>query len=84
MPEYRFAGPVPYDYPASRDAKGAPLGTVEPGATQDLDEAPDWWWVPAGDGGGGGSTEPAGPQPAPPAAIPQPTDEAGVTGSEEN
>ena len=47
MPLYRFAGPTPYYFPASRDARGAPLGDVNPGDVRDLDEPVGQWWVPA-------------------------------------
>ena len=98
MPEYRFCGEVPYDYPAIRDTASVPLGTVEPGDVRDLDEPPGPWWVLNGDGGSGGTGGPAGappPPPAgPPAGIPVPTaappagpaaqtDQAGQPGSEE-
>lgn len=83
MPRYRFAAPLAYQFPASRDARGIPLGTVEPGDVRDLDEPPGLWWVPAdaipaaegaaGGGSGDGpvpSPVPDGPQPAPPAVMP--------------
>ncbi len=44
MPEYLFAGPLAYHYPAIRDAKGILLGDVEPDDIRDLDEAPDRMW----------------------------------------
>lgn len=93
MPQYRFAGPTAYDFPASRDARGIPLGTVEPGDVRDLDEPPGPWWVPADSGEG--EARPAGaltastpsgipaPPAAPPASPATQTDPAGVTGSEE-
>ena len=86
MPLYRFAGPTPYYFPASRDARGAPLGDVNPGDVRDLDEPVGQWWVPA-DGtepapwvtdedraraamAAAAETPPDGPVPAPPAVIP--------------
>jgi hypothetical protein len=87
MPPYRFAGPGPYDFPASRDTRGIPLGTVEPGDVRDLDEPIGPWWVPASDGQGAepASSPPGIPAPAaaPPASPATQTSEAGVTGSEE-
>ena len=66
MPQYRFAGPTAYDFPASRDAKGIPLGTVEPGGVRDLDEVPGPYWVPAD-----GDVGPSSPSAAePPASTP--------------
>lgn len=47
MPPFRFCAPSAYDYPASRDTKGVPLGTVQPGDVRDLDEAIDRWWAPS-------------------------------------
>ena len=79
MPRYRFAGPGPYYFPASRDAHGAPLGDVNPGDERDLDEPVGQWWVPADDDAPAVEAEaapepepvqPDGPQPAPPAVIP--------------
>lgn len=92
MPQYRFAGPGPYYFPASRDTRGARLGTVEPGDVRDLDEPPGPWWVPAGGAESAPApvvaASPAPGIPAPPAARPASpatqTDTAGVTGSEEN
>ena len=88
MTEYRFAGQVPYDYPAIRDTAGRPLGTVEPGDVRDLDELPGPWWVlndPAA--AADPAAAPSGvPQPVSPAPVPLPasqTSEAGPAGSEE-
>jgi len=83
---YRFAGPGPYYFPASRDARGVPLGDVQPGDVRDLDEPPDGWWVladsqPVSDEDRAraamAAAQPAdeppapdGPTPAPPAVIP--------------
>jgi hypothetical protein len=56
---YRFAGPTPYYFPASRDSHGAPLGDVNPGDERDLDEPVGQWWVPVtppGDEGGKGDS----------------------------
>jgi hypothetical protein len=53
MPEFVFAGPYGTTYPETRDARGAHLGTVEPGDVRDLDAAPDQWWAPADEGQGG-------------------------------
>ena len=47
MPRYRFAGPGPYYFPASRDSRGVPLGDVNPGDERDLDDPVGPWWVPA-------------------------------------
>jgi hypothetical protein len=86
MPLYRFAGPGPYYFPASRDARGVPLGDVQPGDVRDLDEPVGQWWVPA-DGepppgpesdeeraraamAAAAETPPDGPVPAPPAIVP--------------
>ena len=83
MPDYRFAGSIPYDYPASRDTAGRPLGTVEPGAVRDLDEPPDIWWV-LNDAAAAAEPGPAGvPQPVSPAPVPLPASQAGPAGSEE-
>jgi hypothetical protein len=79
MSAFQFSGPIPYQYPDSRDTTGIHLGEVSPGDVRDLDEAPDRWWVPAGEGEGdgpgelagapAGSPAPDGPQPAPPAVV---------------
>ena len=80
MPLYKFAGPISYYFPASRDARGVPLGDVQPGDVRDLDEPVGQWWVPAGDSPAAEpepvpepASEPApvpdGPQPAPPAIV---------------
>ena len=85
MPLYRFAGPQPYYFPASRDSRGVPLGDVNPGDERDLDEPVGQWWVPA-DGqdeppvsdedraraamAAAAETPPDGPVPAPPAIVP--------------
>jgi hypothetical protein len=79
MPPFRFTGLIDYYYPGTRDTKGVLLGTVEPGAERDLDEAPDRWWIPA-DGGDvktgsddekPGTAPPQAPEPAStPAAAP--------------
>ena len=78
MPEYVLTGFMERYYPASRDAKGQPLGTVSPGDVRDLDEPPDMWWTPAvpvSDEDRAAMTAdeppaPDGPVPAPPAVIP--------------
>lgn len=82
MPDYRFTAPIPYDYPATRDAFGVHLGTVKPGDVVRLDEPPDGWWVPYESGSADEVADPPAPQdePADPATQ---TSEAGVTGSEE-
>ncbi len=85
MPPFVFRAPSPYDYPASRDARGVPLGTVQPGDVRNLDEAIDRWWVPVDGSEGHGQDEsteaaegtapdpaPDGPVPAPPAVIANP------------
>lgn len=46
MPLHVFTGPIPYQYPDSRDTSGIHLGEVEPGDVRDLDAPPDRWWVP--------------------------------------
>ena len=86
MPLYRFAGPTPYYFPASRDTRGVPLGDIQPGDERDLDEPVGQWWVPA-DGtepapwvtdedraraamAAAAETPPDGPVPAPPAIVP--------------
>ena len=68
---YRFAGPQPYYFPASRDSHGIPLGDVNPGDERDLDEPVGPWWVPADDTPPPAPwvTQPA-PEPADPAVIP--------------
>jgi hypothetical protein len=78
MPPLRFTAPIPYDYPASRDSYGVPLGTVKPGDVLDLPEPPDRWWTPYEDG-----SEEEAASPEPPGEAAAQTDEAGVTGSEE-
>ena len=43
---------VEWYYPASRDARNQPLGTVQPGDVREFDELfepPDNWWEPATD-----------------------------------
>ena len=85
MTEYRFAGQIPYDYPASRDTSSRPLGTVEPGDVRDLDEPPDIFWV-LNDAAAAAAAEPAVagvPQPVSPAPVPLPASQAGPAGSEE-
>lgn len=74
MPRFVFDGPIAYQYPAIRDTSGIHLNEVEPGEVRDLDAAPDRWWVLVSDEA---EPEPAadipapdGPQPAPPAIVP--------------
>jgi hypothetical protein len=83
MPDYRFTAPIPYDYPASRDSYGVPLGTVKPGDVLRLDGPPDMWWVPWESGSDDGEPPQAVTDPAAP-DEPAQTSEAGVTGSEES
>ena len=99
MPDYRFTAPIPYDYPASRDVYGVPLGTVKPGDVLRLEEPPGMWWVlyePGSDGGDADGLSAAADAAEDAAAaferlgeLVSPdetaaqTDEAGVTGSEE-
>lgn len=40
---------VEWYYPASRDAKGQPLGIVQPGDVREFEEPPDRSWEPATD-----------------------------------
>lgn len=50
MPELIYTGLTPWYYPATRDAKGIPLGDVRPGDIRELDEAPDLRWRPVDQG----------------------------------
>ena len=97
--DYPFDAAIPYDYPASRDVYGVPLGTVKPGDVLRL-EAPRHVVVlygarqRRGDGDGlsaaADAAEDAGAvfERARGTGVPGPdraqTDEAGVTGSEES
>ena len=49
MPEQIYTGLTDWYYPATRDARDIPLGTVEPDDIRDLDEAPDRMWRPVTD-----------------------------------
>lgn len=60
MPEFRYSGAIPWNYPETKDAGDRWLGDVNPGDVRDLEKPPDDKWEPVGgDPGSKADPEPA-------------------------